>query len=758
MVKAPVRNDAAGPEKAAVASVELQVQGISCASCVLKIEESLSSLPGVLRAAVNLATGKVRVDYRRDDLDLNRIREAIGDAGYRVSDLPRGARAVDAERLARESEYRGLRSKVIWGGLLAALILLGSMPRWFPWVPTFLQNSFVLWALATPVQFVIGRTFYLRAWAAFRHRTADMNTLIAVGTSAAYFSSAVVALVPAALASTGAAHDVYFDTSAVIVVLILFGRMLEARARGRTSEAIKGLMGLRPSTARVLGDGSERDIPIDDVAVGDRVVVRPGERVPVDGIVLDGRSSVDESMITGESLPVDKGPGDEIIGATINKWGRLVFRAGRVGRDTALARIIKLVEDAQGSKAPIQRLADRVAGYFVPAVISIAILAFVVWFDLGPSPSVALALRSFVAVMIIACPCALGLATPTAVMVGTGRGAERGILVKSAESLEGARDIDTVVFDKTGTLTKGVPEVTDILPARGFGLDEVLALAAGAEAGSEHPLGQAVVRRAEAAGLVPAVPVEFKALEGLGVEAVINGKKVLVGSLRLVLEAGLDFGALALRAEELALEGKTGAFVAVDGLPAGLLALSDTLKETAAESVTELRRMGLEVIMLTGDDRRTAQAIARSAGIGRVVPEVLPDGKVDAVRLLQSEGKKVAMVGDGINDAPALVQADLGIAIGTGTDVAMESSDITLVSGDPAGVAAALELSRRTVRTIRQNLFWAFFYNLVGIPVAAGALYPFFRLLLNPMIASAAMALSSVSVVSNSLRLRRARI
>jgi Cu+-exporting ATPase len=758
MAEVPARSARAANKDAGVASAELHVQGISCASCVLKIEQSLSELAGVVRAAVNLAAGRVKVDYLPDEIDLRRIRKAIEDTGYPVLDLPQGERGVAAERLLREKEYRTLRANVVWGGLLAVLIFLGNMPLWFPWVPAFLRNLFVLWVLATPVQFVMGRTFYRRAWTAFRHRTADMNTLIAIGTSAAYFTSAVVTLFPSALVSTGARRDVYFDTSAVIVVLILFGRMLEARAKGRTSEAIKKLMGLRPSTARVVRDGTERDIPVDDVVVGDMLVVRPGERIPVDGTVLDGRSSIDESMITGESLPVDKEPGDELIGATINKWGRLVLRAGKVGQDTTLAQIIRLVQDAQGTKAPIQRLADRISGYFVPAVISIALVTFVIWFDFGPSPSLTLALRNFVAVMIIACPCALGLATPTAVMVGTGKGAERGILVKSSESLETAHVIDTVVFDKTGTLTKGEPDVTEILPAPGFGPEDVLALAAGAEAGSEHPLGQAIVRKAKGFGLAPAVPVGFKALEGLGVEAVVNGKKVLVGSHELVREAGLDFGGLFVQAGDLALQGKTSAYVAVDGLPAGLLALSDTLKATATGSVTRLKKMGLKVIMLTGDDRRTAQAIARSAGIDQVIPDVLPGAKAEVVRGLQSEGKKVAMVGDGINDAPALVQADLGIAIGTGTDVAMESSDITLVSGDPAGVASAVELSRRTIRTIHQNLFWAFFYNVVGIPVAAGVLYPFFHLLLNPMIASAAMALSSVSVVSNSLRLRRVKI
>lgn len=742
----------------AVSSVDLHIQGISCASCVLRIERSLQDLPGVVKAAVNLASGKVRVDYLSTEVGPGEIRKTIESAGYQVLDLPEGAGGVGSEKLLREKEYNSVRKKVIWGGLLAVLIFLGSMRHWFPWVPRFFQDFYVLWALATPVQFIMGAQFYRGAWGAFRHRTADMNTLIAVGTSAAYFYSVAVTLFPTLFRSTGIAAEVYFDTSAVIIVLILFGRMLEARAKGQMSEAIKKLMGLRPTTARVVRDGAEKDIPIDDVLVGDTLIVRPGEKIPVDGTVLDGRSSVDESMITGESLPVDKSPGDEVIGATINKWGTFRFRARKVGKDTALAQIIKLVQDAQGTKAPIQRLADRIAGYFVPAVISIAILTFVVWFDFGPAPRLTFALLNFVAVMIIACPCALGLATPTAVMVGTGKGAERGILIKSGESLETAHKIDTIVFDKTGTLTKGEPEVTDIIPVTGFGLEEVLALAGSAEKGSEHPLGQAVVRKARESGIPLEAPAAFKALEGLGVEARVMGQRVLVGSLKLARQSGLDFDGLVQKAEELALEGKTSAFVIADGKPAGLLAFADTLKESAAGSVGKLSQMGLDVIMLTGDDRGTALTIARKAGIERVIPEVLPGEKAEVVRKLQSEGRRVAMVGDGINDAPALVQADLGIAIGTGTDVAMESSDITLISGDPEAVASAIELSRRTIRTIRQNLFWAFIYNVIGIPVAAGVLYPFFGLLLNPMIASAAMAFSSVSVVSNSLRLRRTRI
>ncbi len=742
----------------AVSSSELRVQGISCASCAMKIETALWGLAGVIDASVNLATGKVRVDYLSATVGLPEIERTIASAGYTVLDLPEGVPGADEETILRRKEYKSLRAKVAGGGLLAALILIGSLRSWFPWVPGAFQNFFVLWALATPVQFLIGFQFYRGAWGAFRHRTADMNTLIAVGTSAAYLYSAAATAFPSVFRSAGIVADVYFDTSAVIIVLILLGRMLEARAKARTSEAIKKLVGLRPKTARVVREGGEKEIPVDDVAVGDTIIVRPGEKIPVDGTVVDGRSAVDQSVITGESLPVDKGPGDELIGATLNTWGSLRFRALKVGKDTALAQIIRLVREAQGSKAPIQRVADRVAGYFVPAVISMAIATFVVWFDLGPSPRLTFALLNFVAVMIIACPCALGLATPTAVMVGTGRGAERGILIKSGESLEAAHKIDTVIFDKTGTLTRGEPEVTDVLPAPGFGADEVLAWAAGAEKVSEHPLGRAIVRRAEERGLEVGEAAGFKALEGLGVEADLFGRRVLVGSLALVRRTGLDFGTILARSDALAQEGKTSAFVAVDGRPAGLLAIADTLKESAAPAVVRLTQMGLDVIMLTGDGRSAARAIAGRAGIGHVISEVLPGEKAGVVRKLQADGKRVAMVGDGINDAPALAQADIGIAIGTGTDVAMESADITLIADDLGGVASAIDLSRRTLRTIRQNLFWAFFYNVVGIPVAAGVLYPFLGLLLNPMIASAAMAFSSVSVISNSLRLRRAKI
>ena len=750
--------------------LDLAVTGMSCASCAANVERALKGVDGVRAANVNLATSRATVMFDHRRVDAGRLVQAVRDAGYDVSDPAGGPEGRGGEASRADEEFRTLKTSVIWGGALALAVFLGSMRHWFPWVPGVLQNSYVLWALATPVQFVLGRRFYKGAWGALRHRSADMNTLVAVGTTAAYLFSAAATVVPGFLRSAAVEPQVYFDTSAVIIVLILFGRMLEARARGRTSDAIRKLMGLCPRTARVLDTSGEREVPVEDVRVGDVLVVRPGEQIPVDGAVLEGRSSIDESMITGESLPADKGPGDAVIGATLNKWGSFRFHAAKVGEDTILAKIIRLVQEAQGTKAPIQRLADVIAGYFVPVVIGIAVLTFVVWSVFGPPPKLVFALLNFVAVLIIACPCALGLATPTAIMVGTGKGAERGILIKSGESLETVHRVDTVVFDKTGTLTTGRPETTDIIPsavpgagtadgtADGVAGDRLLFFAASAEMGSEHPLGQAVVRGARARGIGVEHPGDFQALEGLGVEAAVKGVRVIVGSRKLAEEAGIDVSPLVARAESLAGEGKTTAFVGVDGRLAGLIALADTLKPSARPAVEKLRGMGLAVIMLTGDNRRTAGAVAAAAGIDDVIPEVLPGDKAEVVRKLQAEGKRVAMVGDGINDAPALAQADVGMAMGTGADVAMASADITLMTGDLAAVASAFELSRRTIRTIKQNLFWAFVYNVVGIPVAAGVLYPVFGLLLNPMIASAAMAMSSVSVVSNSLRLRRAKI
>jgi Cu+-exporting ATPase len=749
----------------AAAEADLPVEGLVCAGCARSVEKALLDLKGVVGAGVNLATGRAHVTYLPAEVGLEEIRAAVEKAGYKVirTESPDGAAGVsepelDVERRAREREYRGLRSRFGWGLAASLVILLGSMGHGLPVVPAFLHEPVVLWLLTTPVQFWVGARFYRGAWAALGHRRADMNTLVAVGTSAAYAYSLAATLAPRIFSSGGLRPDLYFDTSAVIITLVLFGRMLEARAKGRVSEAIKRLAGLQPKTARVVRGGLEADIPVKDVAPGDVVVVRPGERIPVDGLVLCGYSAVDESMITGESLPVEKKAGDEVIGATVNKTGSFEFRATKVGARTALAQIIRLVEEAQGSKAPIQRLADAIAGVFVPVVISVAVLTFTAWLAFGPRPALTMALLNFVAVLIIACPCALGLATPTAVMVGTGKGAEAGILIRGGESLEAAGKITTVVFDKTGTLTRGRPEVTDVLPAAGFSEDGLLSLAAGAERTSEHPLAEAVLKKAAEKTLAVPESEGFRALEGLGLEARVAGRDVVVGNDKLMAGRGLVSDELAARAEVLSAEGKTPVFVAVDGRPAGLLAVADGLKEGAAAAVGRLKSLGLEVIMLTGDNRRTAEAIARAAGIDRLFAGLLPADKVEKIRGLQADGRRVAMVGDGINDAPALAQAELGIAIGSGTDVALEAADVTLVGDDLQGVAKAFGLSRRTIRTIKQNLFWAFIYNVVGIPVAAGVLYPFFGVLLNPMIASAAMAFSSVSVVANSLRLRRLRL
>jgi len=665
-----------------------------------------------------------------------------------------GPAGEDAEAAERRAEIADLTRRAVFGAVLTAPVLFATMAGGL--VPVgILANHWVQLALITPVMLYSGWPIHRTGWLSLSHRSAEMNSLITIGTLAAFGYSLLVTVGPGLLPP--GLRDVYFEAVGVILTLILLGRLFEARAKAGTGEAIRKLIGLQARTARVVRDDAEADIPVEDVVAGDVVAVRPGEKIPVDGEVVAGRSSVDESMVTGEPIPVTKRPGDAVIGATINGTGAFRFRATRVGRDTMLAQIVGLVQQAQGSKAPIQRLADVVAGYFVPAVIFIAIATFAFWFVLGPQPAFTSAMVSAVAVLIIACPCALGLATPLSVMVGTGKGAEHGILIRSAEALEAAHRLDTVVLDKTGTITRGQPALTDVLPAGGLAEDELLRLAGSAERPSEHPLASAVVSGARSRELVVAEPAWFESLTGRGIRATVEGRTVLVGSRALLSEAGVELAGLNDSVERLAAGGRTSLLVAVDGAAAGVLGVADTLKPESARAVATLRGLGLRVAMLTGDNRRTAAAIAREVGVERVLAEVLPGRKASEVRRLQAEGRRVAMVGDGVNDAPALAQADIGVAIGTGTDVAIESSDITLISGALTGVVTSIRLSRATMRNIRQNLFFAFAYNVIGIPIAAGVLYPFLGLRLSPMIAAGAMALSSLSVVSNANRLRRFR-
>ncbi|MBI4080227.1 MAG: copper-translocating P-type ATPase [Candidatus Levybacteria bacterium] len=762
------------------------INGMHCASCVRVTERALKKTPGVKDAVVNLATAKASVTYDADNCTPEQLAESIAKTGYTLELEERSEATMQEEK---KKELQTLRNKVVVSLGLGLLILWGSFPGLMNTAPAFLHNFWLQLLLATPVQFWAGSEFYRATIPALKHRTANMDTLVALGTTVAYIYSAFVTFFPNVVMNLGIEAMPYFDVAVIVIGLILLGRYFEAKAKMGTSSAIKKLIGLQAKTARVVRGDKEIDIPIDQVVLNDIIRVRPGEKIPVDGEILEGESSIDESMITGESIPVDKAKGDTVVGATMNKSGTFTYKARKIGSDTMLAQIIKLVEEAQGSKAPIQRLADLISSYFVPIVIMLAFLTFGVWYVFGPDLAFLFALLNTVAVLIIACPCAMGLATPTAIMVGTGKGAEHGILIKDAESLEVAHKINTVVFDKTGTLTKGKPEVTDIIPMSVIlnlfqdpnkmpkkmlnqaespaaqratwiqhDKEEVLQLAASIEKGSEHSLAEAIVNYAQEHKIILDPVAKFQAIAGHGVEGLIGKQKIFFGNRRLMDREKIDYKEVTEQISKLESEGKTVMMLAADSRLAGLVAVADTVKDTAKDGVAALKKIGIEVVMITGDNARTANAIAKKLGIDRVLADVLPDQKEAEVRKLQAEGKKVAMVGDGINDAPALAAADIGIAMGTGTDVAIEAADITLINKDLRSVASAITLSKKTMRTIKLNLFWAFGYNIILIPVAMGALYPFFGILLNPIFASVAMASSSISVVSNSLLLRRVKI
>ncbi len=761
---------------------EISVSGMTCAACSARVQRTLEKTPGVRSAAVNLMTGTARVEFDPTSISAEHLVGIVQGTGY-GAELPQPDESVEAQLAAqdeaRADEIAGVSRKFWVAAALAVLTMIFSMPlaarehgavvdplmrlmlplerrllRVAPWMDEVSPAAWrwLLLGLTLPAVLWSGRHFYARAWAAFRHRTADMNTLIAVGTGAALVFSVVMTVAAGWVRAHGLVPQVYYEAVVWIIALVLLGNLLEARAKSRTAGAIRRLIGLRPATARVIRGGGELHVPTTQVRVGDELLVRPGERIPVDGVVIDGVSSVDESMLTGEPIPVSKRPGSEVVGATINRNGALRIRAIRVGRDTVLSRIIRLVREAQGSRAPIQRLADQISAVFVPMVLSIAVITFVLWLVLGPEPRYLHALVSAVTVLIIACPCAMGLATPTAVMVATGRGAELGVLIKGGEALQRTGDVQTVLLDKTGTITEGGPAVT-----RADVADEPFRLAASLERLSEHPLAEAIATAARARGLTLEDPERFEAKPGKGVVGRVADREVMVGNRALMAERGIDITPLETAASDAASQGATPVFVAVDGSPAGLVAVADPIRPTSRAAIERLKSQGLEVVMLTGDDRRTAESVARQVGVARVVAELPPEGKLAEVKRIEQEGKVVAMVGDGINDAPALAAADVGIAIGTGTDVAVETSAVTLMRGDLTGVAQAIDLSRRTMRVIKQNLFWAFIYNIIGIPVAAGLLYPRWGILLTPAMAAAAMAVSSVSVVTNSLRLRAYR-
>ncbi|MCC0564374.1 heavy metal translocating P-type ATPase [Brevibacillus borstelensis] len=730
--------------------VELNISGMTCAACATRIEKGLQKVPGVIQAHVNLALETGSVEYDASQASVADLIRQVEKLGYQAVRKDEQSEAETADRRAQEIERQ--TGKFLFS-LILSLPLLWAMVSHFSftsfiWLPDMLMNPWVQLALATPVQFVVGKQFYVGAYQALRNKSANMDVLVALGTSAAYFYSLYMAIQSI---GTGAHMiELYFETSAVLITLILLGKLFEAKAKGRSSEAIRKLMGLQAKTAVVIRYGEEMTIPVDEVRPGDIVYVKPGEKVPVDGVVLEGQSAVDESMLTGESIPVDKTVGDNVIGATLNKNGFLQIQATKVGKETALAQIIRVVEEAQGSKAPIQRLADSISGVFVPVVVGIAVLTFVIWYWFVSPGDFASALEKGIAVLVIACPCALGLATPTSIMAGSGRAAELGILFKGGEHLETAHRLDTIVLDKTGTVTKGEPELTDVF-AYDMDESELLALVGAAEKNSEHPLAQAIVKGIGEKGVSLGAAEAFEAIPGFGIRAVVNGREVLVGTRRLLAEKSISYEQAADVMSSLEKEGKTAMLAAVDGRLAGMVAVADTIKPTSREAVKRMKEMGLTVIMMTGDNRQTAEAIARQAGIDQVIAEVLPEGKADEVKKLQQQGRKVAMVGDGINDAPALATADIGMAIGTGTDVAMEAADITLMRGELTSVADAIVMSHKTIRNIKQNLFWAFAYNTVGIPFAALGF-------LAPWLAGAAMAFSSVSVVLNALRLQRVKL
>ncbi|MGB3516510.1 MAG: heavy metal translocating P-type ATPase [Elainellaceae cyanobacterium] len=740
----------------------LKLRGMSCASCASNIEEAIRAVPGVEACSVNFGAEQAAVTYDPHQTNLTYIQAAVDDAGYRAQPLQDDVLAPedDAERREREAENRLLTRKAVFSLVIGSILVIGSLPMMtglpIPFIPMWLHNPWFQLVLTTPVLFWAGNSFFINAWKALKRHSASMDTLVAVGTGTAFLYSLFPTVYPQWFIDQGLNPDVYFEAAAVIVALILLGRLLENRAKGQTSEAIRKLMGLQAKTARVIREGREYDIPIAEVMLGDVILVRPGEKIPVDGQIVDGASTLDEAMVTGESVPVQKTVGDEVIGATLNKTGSFKFRATRVGKDTFLAQIVKLVQQAQGSKAPIQKMADQVTAWFVPAVIAIAILTFIVWYNV--MGNVTMALITTVGVLIIACPCALGLATPTSIMVGTGKGAENGILIKGADSLELAHNMQAIVLDKTGTITQGKPTVTNYLTVNGTATElHLLKLAGSLERNSEHPLAEAVVNYAQAQGVTLVDAQGFEAVAGSGVQGSVAGQRVQIGTHRWMNELGIATDHLQQQGEHTESLGRTVVWLAVDGQVEAILGIADAVKPSSAAAIATLQRMGLEVVMLTGDNRRTAEAIAREVGITRVFAEVRPDQKAAQVERLQREGKVVAMVGDGINDAPALAQADVGMAIGTGTDVAIAASDITLISGDLHGIVTAIQLSRATMANIRQNLFFAFIYNVAGIPIAAGILYPIFGWLLSPIIAGAAMAFSSVSVVTNALRLRNFR-